>query len=258
MTIPKKWRSAWLTGPLVRDIFPEHSFKSWAPERDQVVAWLCQKYPTAHSGAEQQAEHHKLCSHNQKRLCYLRMLGTPSCTSRESRPSGGQVPAAWVHQPGNATQAYLHCNLLCPTDRIPVSKNSLHKHSSAFICTEELPQSPSWLVTPCQSTRCYCPTVSLLLSEQLGESPERLSLNKKSAPVTEIFSKTQHDNYWCQLPWTINILNYFGTMESCGREREKEQDRNSWHGSEEHFAYKSLPCTLPSLPSLLPVPRLLH
>lgn len=41
-------------------------------------------------------------------------------------------------------------------------------------------------------------------------------------------------------------------MESCGREKEKEQDKNSQRDSEEHFAYK--PLSLPSLPSLLPVP----
>lgn len=68
-TIPKKWRCAWLTGPQVR-----HSIESWALGGDQVAEWLWQKYLTAHSGAECQAEHYKFCSHHQKTLCYLRML----------------------------------------------------------------------------------------------------------------------------------------------------------------------------------------
>lgn len=55
-----------------------------------------------------------------------------------------------------------------------------------------------------------------------------------------------------------NILNYFGTMENCGREKEKEQDKNSQHGSEEHLAYKplSLHTVLPPFSSVRP--RLLH
>jgi len=58
---PKEMEECVLAAPVAsHSISPEHSVKSWAPEGDQVGWWLWQRYPTAHSGAEHQAEHHAL------------------------------------------------------------------------------------------------------------------------------------------------------------------------------------------------------
>lgn len=129
LTIPKKWRSAWLTGLLVRhSTFPEHSLRSQAPGRDQVVTWLYQKYPTAHSGAEHQAERYKFCRHDQNRLCYLHTLGNTGLQKWGEPTLRGHVPAeesSRLARPLRPTSAAA----CCPQDRTCASKNHLHSTS---------------------------------------------------------------------------------------------------------------------------------
>lgn len=143
-------------------IFPGHSSTSWAPTRSPVTRWLCHRYPAACHGAERQAEHHKFCVYSQKRLIPVSAGNTQHMQGelplQQAHPS--QIsPLGWQRHPGlPPVPAQSQGQDTCVKEQAPQAHPCSHLHRRAT----RVP--PAWS-PPCQ--RCYCPTVSPVLSEQL-------------------------------------------------------------------------------------------
>lgn len=114
----------------------------------------------------------------------------PAHTGRAASPGGTSQPDEPIRLAMPPRPA--SCHQLCPKNRTLASKSNLHKHIHALIHTEEPPESllPSH---PLPKHKMLLPH-SVTSPFWAAESPKMPSLYGESAPVTEIFSRTQHDN----------------------------------------------------------------
>lgn len=121
-----------------------------------------------------------------------------TCVCREHPAHAGRAKSpADTSQPDESTRLAVpprpaSCSELCPEDRTLTSKSSLHKNIRAPECTEEAPDSLQ-PAHPFPKHKMLLPH-SVTSPFRAAESPKRPSLNEESTLVTEIFSRTQHDN----------------------------------------------------------------
>lgn len=188
-TIPKKQRNAWHAGAgcetqhLSRAQLHVLS-SSKSPSHDTALPEVSRQLPMGLNAKQSTS----FVSTARRDFTTCVSWEHPAHAGRAASPAGTSQPdesirLAMPPRPASCYQIYLE-------DRTLVSKSNLHKYIHAPICTEE-PREP--LLAGHSLPKMLMPH-SITSPFRAAESPKRPSLNDKSAPVTEIFSRTQHDN----------------------------------------------------------------